>query len=280
MADALSDPAERTDTLRVDGYTVAYASYGDPSGDPALAFHGTPGSRLFGALFDDAARRHGVRVVVPDRPGYGRSAAWSDRSLADAGALTAAVLDDVGAEAARVIGFSGGGPHALAAAATRPVRISSVDVVAGAVPPSLRATPPAPLRVLESLAARTPRLLAALSRLGRHAPDSAAVGQYATSDDEVSEAVRSRAGRDFRAAFEEGGNGFVAETRLLAEAWADLADRVDRPVRLFHGGADENVPLPGARRLADRLPTADLTVLDGADHLHTLLRARPDVLDW
>ena len=55
-------------------------------------------------------------------------------------------------------------------------------------------------------------------------------------------------------------------------------DDVDVPVRLWHGDADSNVPLTGARRLAERLPNGRLTVLEGADHLNALLRYGTDVL--
>jgi len=260
--------------VTVEGRRVAVAEYGDPEGDPLVLFHGTPGSRLFSALFDEAGRERGLRVLAPDRPGYGRSEPWPDRALADAAPLATGVADAAGADTVRVAGFSGGGPHALAAAAERPGRVSSVDVIAGAAPPALRGSPPLPLRALEAVAERTPRLLGATLSLGRHAPDGAAVSQYATADGHPPDDVAAAVGRDFRTAFANGGTGFVAETRLLASAWDDLLDRVERPVRLWHGDSDENVPLAGARRVADRLPDADLTVLDGADHLRTLLRAR------
>ena len=57
MADAQTHRAHSTpETVSVEGHRVAYAEYGDPSGDPIVAFHGTPGSRLFGALLDGQAR--------------------------------------------------------------------------------------------------------------------------------------------------------------------------------------------------------------------------------
>jgi len=43
--------SDRTLVLK-DGRTLGYAEYGEQEGTPILLFHGTPGSRLEGALFE------------------------------------------------------------------------------------------------------------------------------------------------------------------------------------------------------------------------------------
>ena len=61
-------------TIRLpDGRQLGYAEYGDPKGMPLLFFHGTPGSRLRLSHIDPLARDLGVRVVAPERPGFGLS---------------------------------------------------------------------------------------------------------------------------------------------------------------------------------------------------------------
>lgn len=289
-------PAGRTGSARAHGAAVetvplsgerrlAYAEYGDPDGVPVVLLHGTPGSRLVGGLFDTDARRRGVRLLAPDRPGYGRSSPWPDRTLADTGTLVAAVLDDAGAHDAGAVGFSGGGPHALAFAATREDRVRGVDVVAGAVPPSLRSTRPPALRAVEALATTTPRVLRGVMRaqrwLAEHTSPELVVSQYTTTEGraDVPDAAAELVRREFVEAFAHTRRGFVTESRLLARAWDVPPADVGRTVRLWHGGDDTNVPLADARRLADRLPDGRLTAFDGADHLGTLLRAVPRILD-
>ena len=58
-----------------DGRILAYSKYGSPRGLPIIHCHGTPSSRVEGNLiFDPAmAAELGVRIIVPDRPGMGRS---------------------------------------------------------------------------------------------------------------------------------------------------------------------------------------------------------------
>ncbi|AXG09865.1 alpha/beta fold hydrolase [Haloplanus rubicundus] len=276
--DAASPPPADRVSVAADRH-VAYAEYGDPTGRPVLFLHGTPGSRRLGQLFDAPARREGVRIVAPDRPGYGASSPWPTRDLTDTGAFVAPVLDDAGVDRAGVVGFSGGGPHALALAATHADRVTSVDVVAGATPPDCPPTPRVQ-RLLGRLASTTPRLLSGLLRvqawLAGVAP-AVVVSQYAETE-RVPDEVASLVARDFVDAVAASRRGAITELRLLAASWDLPLASVDRPVRLRHGTRDANVPIAGARALRDRLPDARLTAVEDADHLTALLRSRAPVV--
>lgn len=132
------DPREAAEsaeakTLALDGGgRLAYAEYGDSDGIPVVFLHGAPGSRLLGALFDAPAEERGIRVLAPDRPGYGRSSPCpipeesGDPSQRPAEPTPAdffdALLDDIGAQSAGVVAFSGGSRDALAVASARPDR--------------------------------------------------------------------------------------------------------------------------------------------------------------
>src|SRR3954463_4716799 len=56
-----------------DGRRLCFAEYGAPDGAPVIYLHGTPGSRLQGVHAHDAALSRDVRLICPDRPGYGGS---------------------------------------------------------------------------------------------------------------------------------------------------------------------------------------------------------------
>lgn len=285
-----SGRSERSDhrpaTVSVDGdRRLAYTEYGCSEGAPVVFLHGTPGSRRLGTLFEAAARECGVRLLAFDRPGYGRSSPWPNRSVRDAGRFVGAVLDDAGVRTAGLVAFSGGSPYALAAAATRHRRIQRVDVVAGATPPGVSEETPAVQRLLAGLATRAPLALRGLFRgqawLADRLDPSFVVAQYTAGDgaepvpDDVAEIVKA----DFVEAFAAHRRGAVAELRETATDWGiDLA-AVDAEVRLWHGENDTNVPIGDVRRFETQLPTAELRVLDGADHLRTLLRSVPRVLE-
>lgn len=117
-----------------DGRVLAVAEWGDPAGQPLVAIHGTPGSRL-GRWRDPAIYlRAGVRRITFDRAGYGLSTRRPGRRVAD-------VIDDVltiagalGVDRFAVTGRSGGGPHALACAALLPGRVTRCAAVVAIAP--------------------------------------------------------------------------------------------------------------------------------------------------
>ncbi|GGN94014.1 alpha/beta fold hydrolase [Haloarcula pellucida] len=278
------DTRTRTTTITGDR-TLAYAEYGASDGVPVVFLHGTPGSRLLGSLFHDEAQRAGVRLLAPDRPGFGRSSTWPTRTLSDTGSFVGAVLDDAGVSTAGVVGFSGGGPHALAAASTLEDRILETDVIAGPAPPALRTEVPLVQRTLSALAAHFPTALSMLfgvqARLAARLDPSFVVDQYTAEDatDAVPDDVATVVQRDFVEAFSEHRRGAAHEFHLVDRPWVELVETLDGPVRFWHGVRDTNVPVAGTRRLCDRLPDARLTTFEEADHLQTLLRSRFPVLD-
>lgn len=274
----------RTVTL-ADDNQLAYAQYGDADGTPVLFLHGTPGSRRLGALLEPAASERGIRVIAPDRPGFGRSEPWSDRSIRDAGTIVSAVLDDANVETAGIIAFSGGSPHALAAAATHGSRVREIDIVAGATPPSVTEDPPVTQRLLSGLATKAPVVLDGLLRgqawLAERSDPSVVVDQYTASGntDAVPEDVARLVRADFLEAFARCRSGAITEFRAAATDWEVPLSDLDTETRFWHGDTDTNVPIESVRRLQSRIPTAELRVLDDADHLGTLLRSVPDVLE-
>ena len=72
-------------------------------------------------------------------------------------------------------------------------------------------------------------------------------------------------------------SGVATEFRLLGESWGFAADEVDRPVRLWHGRHDSNVPLASVQRFSQQVSEGELRTVDG-DHLSTLVDCRADVL--
>jgi pimeloyl-ACP methyl ester carboxylesterase len=265
---SLHEPST-TETHRLpDGRTLAYALAGDPDGAPVLVHHGTPGSRLFAALLDAAARDVGARLVVPDRPGYGRSSPppadwdWSDWRTDCTDLLAAESLGDVS-----TLGFSGGGPFALACA--RSDRVTRVGLVGAVVPPFEGG--------LATLA-RVPFALRALfgvsSLLASVAGPRLVVGQY--TDRDVADAVAEAVGDDFSEALRQGARAPARENRLFATTGLEPLRTV--PLRAWHGTRDENAPIGPVeafvRETGGTLRTPD------ADHLGTLLDCRRAALGW
>ncbi|MFI5041491.1 MAG: alpha/beta fold hydrolase [Acidimicrobiales bacterium] len=119
-------------TLR-DGRLLAYAEWGDPAGRPVAMFHGNPATRLQ-CPDEDASAAAGVRLITVDRPGFGGSTPLPGRTLLSWADDYAEFHASLGLPPCPVMGWSAGGPYALACAFAQPDIVTSVGV-AGSVGP-------------------------------------------------------------------------------------------------------------------------------------------------
>jgi pimeloyl-ACP methyl ester carboxylesterase len=113
-------PDERILDVSVDGPEDAV---------PLLFHNGTPSSGQLYDPFVEAASQRGLRMVSFSRPGYGNSTRNPGRSVAHVIPDVEAILDQVGAARYYTLGWSGGGPHALACAALFPARLIGAATV-------------------------------------------------------------------------------------------------------------------------------------------------------
>ena len=117
-----------------DGRRLAYEECGRADGHPVVCCHGNPGSRLVWSLFDETAQHHDVRLIAPDRPGFGQSEFQPDRSLLDWADDVRALAKLLELDSVAMVGFSAGGPHA-AACVHELDRVEQAALVSSAGPP-------------------------------------------------------------------------------------------------------------------------------------------------
>jgi len=265
--------------LLPDGRRLAFAEYGDPSGVPVVSLHGTPGGRLGGALHHERYARQGLRVIAPERPGYGESDAAPGRTVRSFADDVIALLDAEGLGSAFVVGGSGGGPHALAVAAAAPDRVRAVGVLVGAAPLL-------PEEVAQQVEANQ-RVHAALSdpealrevvgavRTGLMEQGIAGFLKDAPESDRAQwEAYGEAMTRPIRAALEPGIEGMVGDyLALWVKPWGFHLEDVKVPVLWAAGETDLNVPLNAALRVVGQLPDCRLVTWKGVGHAPT-----PDLL--
>jgi 2-hydroxy-6-oxonona-2,4-dienedioate hydrolase len=154
---ALAARADRIETPCGDG-TLAWRCWGDPSGAPVVLLHGGSGSWTHWVRNVDALVRAGRRVVVPDMPGFGESAAPPDGDDADAIApwLERGLDGVLGAVPVAVVGFSFGGLTAGIWATQQPGRFARL-VLVGAPGLCGGLLPPLGLRRWDTVAEGAPR---------------------------------------------------------------------------------------------------------------------------
>jgi len=275
-----------------DGGRLGYAELGADAGWPVLFFHGWPGSRLQGRIGAEAATRLGVRLIAVDRPGIGRSTRTPGRSLRDWPAQVATFVDRLGIDRFDVLAVSGGGPYALACAASLGERIRRIALICPAPPArGLLENPRLPVgfRVLRALHLHWPGLVPPLfSLLGfavRRLPWMLLLRPWAYQlggrDGAVlRDPLFARTIADStREAFRAGSGGVHDDALILLRPWGmELAD-VRRPVDLWYGDADRVTPLETCRTLLAGLPRARWHVLPGEGHYSAALLYAGRVLE-
>ena len=104
-------------------------------GDHLLIYHhGTPGAGPIPRHMVEAASANDLQIAELVRPGYGESTRQPGRIVADVVPLAAALADHLGHHRFVTMGWSGGGPHALATAALLPERCRAAMSLAGVAP--------------------------------------------------------------------------------------------------------------------------------------------------
>ena len=136
-----------------DGKKLCYAEYGDPKGEPVFLFHGNPGVRLSWGLYPDSPFLQNIRIIAPDRPGYGHTE-FKKEALEKWPNDVKELAKYLRIEKFHLFAPSGGGPYALACAWKIPERILSVGLF-GSVGPYTKESVIGvnkPLKILWSLA--------------------------------------------------------------------------------------------------------------------------------
>lgn len=274
-----------------DGRVLACLELGDPGGAPVLYFHGYLGSRLEARLAARPALRVGVRLLAPDRPGFGESCYQPGRALGSWVGDVVQLADRFALERFAVVGVSGGGPYALACGARMAARLRGVGLV-GAIGPlgGIRSTRGMATlnRVALALAAGMPpaaRLGVELAGLWVRRWPERFLALMLAGAPEVDRAVFDDA--DWRAIFNantkealrQGGRGAAWELALLARPWDFQLKDVRVPVRIWHGLADNIVPPAMARRLVAGLPRSEARYLPGEGHLSLIAHQIDTVLE-
>jgi pimeloyl-ACP methyl ester carboxylesterase len=276
-----------------DGRTLEIVAEGPMDALPLVFQSGTPcAAVLFPSLVAAAANR-GLRTVAYSRPGYANSTPKPGRSVADCAADIDALLDALHAHTFVTVGWSGGGPHALACAALLPGRCAAAASIGSVAPFGIEGfdwfAGMASNNVKEfSLAAEgeaalTPALekwAKGLAQMGS-ASLATSLGGLVT---DVDRAALTGRFADFVAASFHGGvtsgiAGWRDDDLAFIRDWGfSLAD-ITRPVALWHGDQDVLVPFAHGEWLATHIPHARANLRSGEGHLSLVGGGISEIID-
>jgi pimeloyl-ACP methyl ester carboxylesterase len=276
----------------VEGTSVCVRLAGDPEGFPVVFFHGTPGSRLDLAHGDDLSVAAGVCLISFDRPGYGGSPPVPF-GLTRVAQIALGLADQLDVDRFATLGFSGGGPFALATGAVGGGRVTRIGIASGAgpfqhVPGAIEglsefdreALALLPDKLAEAAAAFAGPLRVA-TRRGEDAirvdfaPFLSARDRELFTDPVVIGAFIA----SIREGLRKGADGGGWDNVAWVGAWDFDIAMVEQEVLLWYGDEDLMSPPAHAYWLNEHLPRAQLVMRSGEghlgvfEHLHEMLPA-------
>ncbi|WP_426513844.1 alpha/beta fold hydrolase [Dactylosporangium sp. McL0621] len=270
-----------------DGRALEVLAFGPEDGRPFVLHLGTPsGPRDVPSLTGPAAER-GLRTLVFGRPGYAGSTPRPGRRVADVAGDVAEVLDHLGYDRFVTLGWSGGGPHALACAALLPDRCAAAATLAGVAPHDAGgldwtegmgpenivefgaaiAGPEALTEVLDHQAAGLARVTGAeiAAALGGLLPPVDAAELTGDFADAVA--------LGFRTAVSTGTAGWRDDDLAFVRPWGFEPWAITVPVCVWQGGQDLMVPPGHGAWLAAHIPGARAHLDPEAGHLSLVQHA-------
>jgi pimeloyl-ACP methyl ester carboxylesterase len=253
-----------------DGRTLDAATLGDPSGHTVFYHHGTPGSTVMVQHYEALLEFGNFFFVTTSRPGYGRSSRLEGRDVSSVVGDVGNVLDFFHRDSYAAMGWSGGGPHALACAALDTPRCLGAVTLASVVPLDVdfdwtEGMGPENLEefalaktggpAYEESIATTGGLMAeateanVIELFGGLLPE---IDKEVLADDHVREVLAAAV----RHGFVNGWRGFYDDNVAFFSPWGFDPRAIAVPVAVWYGDADLMVPPTHGAWLASHLASA------------------------
>jgi pimeloyl-ACP methyl ester carboxylesterase len=264
-----------------DGRDLDVLVGGADASDALLLIQGTPSGVVVRGPEVEAAEARGLRFVTYGRPGYADSTRAPGRAVADIAADVRALAGELGLTRLFVVGWSGGGPHALACGALLPDLVAGVATIGGVAPfdaeglvwldgmaPENRAEFGAGLAGPADLEAFLRREATALAGVTGAAVADALGGL-------VPEVDRAALTGDFaeylaaalRDSLRTGIWGWLDDDLAFLRAWGFDLGAIRVPVTIWQGTEDRMVPFAHGAWLVDHIPGARPRLMEREGHL-------------
>jgi pimeloyl-ACP methyl ester carboxylesterase len=272
------------------GRVIEFLDNEIPSERAIFFHHGTPGGsstwKTWLPLFADS----GIRVIATSRAGYGESERAFGRQVADIADDISQLCDGLGINSFVSIGWSGGGPHALAT--TLDKRCRGVVTLAGVGMFNQN-----DLDFLEGMGPENHEefgvALLGESALSAWMVANASPLQHVTGE-EIREAFGGLIGEADKAVLEGfvaeevadamcsglagGFDGWIDDDLAFVQEWGFDLKNIAVPVVIWQGDDDFMVPHAHAEWLASAIPGSELRFTPGEGHLSLTVKGRPAIV--
>lgn len=274
-----------------DGRTLDLLDNHHKSEAAVLFHHGTPGNSTSWSDWIGEFSGGPVRAIAASRPGYGHSDRHAGRKVVDVVDDLSQMLDEFDIEEFVSVGWSGGGPHALAMSLDkRCVGVitlagvgkygqSDLDFLDGMGPEnidefgvamqgeeSLRSWMNA--NALDMQQVTGAGLREAFGGLVGNADKKVLSGEFA---DEMAAGMRRALTRGF--------DGWIDDDLAFVQDWGFSLNEIKIPVQIWQGDDDFMVPHSHSRWLASQIPTSELKFVPKNGHISLAVNHRAEILE-
>lgn len=250
-----------------DGRRIQFLDSGAKHGKVLVAHHGTPSESGIWQIWDQTASQLGVRLVSVTRPGYGESDTRPGRKVSDIVSDVGQLLDYLDVDSFMTLGWSGGGPHALACAALLKDRCRSAGTLAGIAPPGA-----AGLEFLEGMGIENVQEFGAAMKgeaaLSEWMKTEGAAYRTITSDSlyaafgsllppidqkALTGELAGALAETIRLALKNGFQGWIDDDLAFVKPWGFDVQDISVPTVVWQGHLDKMVPITHGRWLSERI---------------------------
>ena len=271
------------------GRSLAWREYGDADGWPVIVTHGFADVGLQRPQEDEIARRAGLRLICPDRPGIGRSEYLKDCTPDKYADDLRSLANSLGLKAYDVMGLSYGALDATVFASLAGSRLRKLILVSPNFPEPPEAITGSAFRAIRESLSASDLLIDSWYRLNlkimrargfeffqRH------LGNTAECDFEAMAADPDMVARLEAGVFESTrqGVGAVREfLRIHAKAPAESYNSFAGPVVLWHGEDDGDTPLSSVQTSVSGMKQVAWRIEPGMGHRLYFLKFRDIAAD-
>ncbi len=259
-----------------DGRYLQYAEYGDPYGNPVIHIHGVLGCRYERLPDDRLTKNLGIRLIIPDRPGYGLSTYLPDHDYLDFADDLLELVDHLDIQKFSIMGLSIGAIYGSAFAYKTPERLSSIAMISSTPPfrsfSDFAGVPPS-LKLLIAFSKYLPTVAQMIAEIAiknacknpgkflDNIPISTSDRMFFSNPllKEHIEACLLAGNKDCH-------SGFVHDILLSAEPWPFPVEDIQIKVDFWHGTEDSHSSINRIKPVIDAIPDSRLFLIEGGGH--------------
>jgi pimeloyl-ACP methyl ester carboxylesterase len=274
-----------------DGRCIEYIDNGVSSKSALILHHGTPTSMTVWGTWLAAAAELGIRAIAFTRPGYASSDRKVGRSIIDANDDLEEILNQLAVENFVSVGWSGGGPYALASGLLN--KCSGVQLIASVSPYDAED--------FDWFQDQTPGMVEEAKISARSLEDSINFKENyykefrdMTAEQFLTEYAKRLSFESFETAYREfskdlsfsmhealrdGVIGYAEDEYAFLQNWGFETKEIQVPVHIWQGLDDLSVSPHMARWLNANISNSTLKLLEGQHHGSIMVETREEILN-